>query len=508
MPTSTNSSPPRHLVLFAIILAFLPIVLDMTILHVAIPSLTLGLKATGEQVLWVLDIYPLLMAGLMVSMGSLADRLGPRRLILTGLAIFLIGSTASAFAPSAWALVASRAVMGVGAAMVLPCTLAMIRYHYESQKDLAMAYGIWSAVSAGGAALGPLVGGALLAHFWWGSVFLVNLPVLALAIPVLAYCTRGLPPPAAVSGRWKVEEAAMLTAGLMLTIFAIKSFAKGGVLLGSGGGLLVLGVLLVTWFVRRQLAATRPMFDVGLLTKPAIAAGIVMALGVTGALAGFEMLLAQELQFVMGRTPLQAGMFMLPLIIAAAVGGPLSGRVIGKLGLRTVSTMSMAIAALSLCLLATSNFASDTYRVSFLMAMLGLALGIGTTASSVAVMNSAPKERAGAAGSLEATSYDLGSGLGITLFGLLVTTVYQAHLQVPPELSTPELAAMTMRTIGETFIAADTLSQGAELLRDAGRQAFSSAHSRVLFTASALFAVLAPLVFWMLRRYKPEAERT
>ncbi|MFG8168256.1 MFS transporter [Pseudomonas aeruginosa] len=488
--------------LLVVMLAFLPIVLDLTILHVAIPSLTLALEATGTEVLWIIDIYPLLMASLLIPMGTLADRIGHRRLLFIGLSVFGVGSALAAMSPTAQALIGARALMAVGAAMVMPCTLAIIRQTFKDDTERATALGIWAAVASAGAALGPLAGGALLEHFWWGSVFLVNVPVLALAIPLVFF----LAPRHAVlaEGAWKPAQALLLMAGLMATVYAIKTGLKSD---GAWWLNLVIGCIgtaMLAWFVRIQLRSTHAMLDMSLFSKPAIRMGVVMALVVMGSLAGVELLLAQELQFVTGRSPLEAGLFMLPLMVASAVGGPLAGLILRAVGLRLVATGSLALAAISIAGLAYSDFNNAGFGVAVLMVGLGLALGVGLTASSVAIMSSAPEEKAGSAGSLEATSHDLGTGLGIAGFGLVMASSYQRAIHLPEGIA-PEVATIAARSIGETMLAAQSVGgPSGQAIAEAGRQAFSTSHSMVLISAAVLIGFLSIMIFSVFRQQANE----
>jgi len=492
------SSANRWLILVAVMAAFLPVVVDMTILHIAIPSLTVSLGASGTEVLWIIDIYALVMAGLLVPMGTLADRLGYRRMLLAGLALFGLASLAAAFSTSAAMLIAARAVLGIGAAMIMPCVLAVIRTTFEDDAERARALGMWSVIGMAGAAIGPLIGGVLLEHFWWGSVFLVNIPVLAIVVPMVWM----LVPNNAGNGaeEWKIGQAALLVIGLVMTVFAIKTGMKGGI-----DAVVVVtaiaGVSAVGWFARLQVVSAVPMLDLSLFRKPAITVGILMAFVASGALAGFELVLAQELQYVIGMSPLEAGLFMLPLVIAAAVGGPLGGSLAHRFGLRPIASLSMVGAAASLFALASVDLMASTMTTAVLLGVLGLCLGIGLLASSIAIMGSAPPEKAGAAGALESTGYELGGGIGITFFGVLVNSLYFTAVS---RAGTAE--AQAGGSIGEAMTAALRLGgEEGEVLRQAARAAFTHAHGSVLSITGAMIAVLAVAVFVALRGVRAEA---
>lgn len=498
MSTPSN----RWLVLIAVMLAFTPIVIDMTILHIAVPSLTMALDASGTEILWIIDIYPLMMAGLLVPMGTLADRIGNRRMLLTGLVIFLVASVIAAFAPSATVLIGARVLLALGASMVIPNVLALIRQSFDDPRERGIALGFWGTVGAAGSAFGPLVGGFLLEHFWWGSVFLINVPVMLVVWP-LAFAV--LPRSQAKGkGEWSIGQALMLIAGLIATVYAIKSGFKPGASPVLTVATLAVGLGLIGVFVRRQLASAAPMLDISLFSHPAISMGVLMALIVTGALAGAELTIAQELQFVVGRSPLEAGLFMMPLVIASAIGGPLAGYASAVVGLRIVASLSLLIAAASLAGLGLSDFHEPGIGIVALMAALGLSLSIGLTASSIAIMSSAPVEKAGAAGSLEGTGYEMGAGLGITFFGVLLAASYSAALQVPAELAQaiPESAT---HSIGETMLAARDLGDAGMPLVEAASRAFTNAHSTVLLSAAALIGLMAVAVFVALRHYRDDA---
>lgn len=500
-----TKDPKRWLVLLAVIMAFMPVVLDMTILHVAVPSLTQALGASNTEVLWIIDIYPLLMAGLLVPMGTLADRIGNRRLMLTGLAIFAGASACAAFAPTAPVLIAARVALALGGAMIVPCVLGLIRRTFEDETERGMALGIWGTVGSAGAAVGPLVGGALLESFWWGSAFLMNLPVMAIVWPL---CWLLLPRhEEKTPGKWSIGQALMLIAGLIGVVYAVKAGFAGKAEPLLVWVILAAGLALLAWFARLQLRSAQPMLDLSLFARPAILAGIVMALVASGSLAGVELTLAQELQYVLGKSPLEAGLFMIPIMGAAAVGGPLAGWLSAKLGLRLVAVTSLALAAGALTQMAVSDFHDPGLVVPIVMALLGLSLSVGLTSSSIAIMGAVETSKAGAAGSLEATGYELGTGLGITFFGVFLSTLF-ARNYVLPEGIPAEVASLALRSIGDTYLAAASLApEQATALIEAGQQAFSSSHTWLLLTAASLIAVLAMVVFFLLARATKPSEQ-
>ena len=284
----------------------------------------------------------------------------------------------------------------------------------------------------------------------------------------------------------------------MASIYAIKFGFQPGSSAVVTAAILLGGLSMLGRFVYLQLHSPTPVLDVGLFSRPPIAAGVVMALVVMGSLAGVELMLAQELQFVLGRSPLQAGVFMLPLMIGSGIGGPCAGLILRVLGLRTVASLSLLVAAGSLAGLAGSDFGTASLGVMAMLAALGLSLGIGLTASSVAIMGHTPADKAGSAGALEATSYDLGTGLGITGFGLLLAGSYGRAIRIPDHISA-EQAEAAARSIGEAFTVArglEGVQEGA--LISAARLAFSASHSMVLLTAAALIAALSVLIFFIL----------
>ncbi len=490
----------RWIILIAVMLAFLPVVLDMTILHIAVPSLTLALQASTTQVLWIIDIYSLLMAGLLVPMGTLADRIGHRKMLLTGLFVFGLASVVAAFSLTPSMLIAGRILLAFGASMIMPCVLGIIRRTFEDPGERAMALGLWGTVGAAGAAVGPLVGGALLEHFWWGSVFLINVPVVLVIMPIIAFI---LPEKEILSpGKWQISQALLLIVGIIGLVFAAKTGFSGKEPFAIVGLALLIGATALAIFVRNQLSVAEPMLDVTLFSRPAIVTGVGMAVVTAGALAGVELTLAQELQFVLGKSPLQAGLFMLPIMVAAAVGGPVAGFLSNRLGLRAVASASLLVAAACLVTLAQSDFHDPGLAVPACLTLLGLSLSISLTASSIAIMGAVEAEKAGAAGSLEATGYELGAGLGITFFGVALSAIYMGALVLPAGIP-PQLADAASHSIGDTYVLAGKLPQDlAAALVTAGKSAFSQAHAVLLTAAGTLIGLLSAAVFFALKNVK------
>ncbi|KKN38670.1 hypothetical protein LCGC14_0750950, partial [marine sediment metagenome] len=268
--------PRRWLILLAVMLAFLPVVIDMTILHIAVPSLTLALGASANEVLWIIDIYPLLMAGLLVPMGTLADRIGNRRVLLIGLIVFGFASLLAAFASTPAMLIGARVLLALGGSMIMPCLLGIIRRTFEDAGERAMALGLWGMVGAAGAALGPLIGGALLEYFWWGSAFLINVPIMLVVAPLVYLLLPGTEK--TTQGSWPLGQALVLVSGILLLVYGIKSGVSAKQSLAITLVILLLGLGLLALFVRQQLRSKMPMLDLSLFSCPAILAGLFFAM--------------------------------------------------------------------------------------------------------------------------------------------------------------------------------------------------------------------------------------
>ena len=488
----------QWLALVIIVLVYIPVAIDATVLHVAAPTLSMTLGASGNELLWIIDIYSLVMAGMVLPMGALGDRIGFKRLLMLGSVLFGLSSLWAAASSSAGWLIAARASLAIGAAMIIPATLAGIRTLFTEARQRNIALGVWAAVGSGGAAFGPLIGGALLEHFYWGSVFLINVPIVAIVVVLTA---RLVPPQ---QGRpeqpLNIGHAIMLIVAILLLVFSAKTALKGALSPWMVATTLFIGAMLLFIFVRIQLRAAIPMIDMRLFGHRIILSGVVMAMTAMIALVGFELLMAQELQFVHGFTPFDAGMFMLPVMVASGFSGPIAGVLVSKLGLRIVAAGGMGLSALSFIGLSMLDFSTQQWLAWGLMVLLGFSAASALLASTSAIMAAAPKEKAAAAGAIETMSYELGAGLGIALFGLLLTRSFSAAIALPQGLES-RVAEQASSSIGEAVKVAQELPPAlAESVIQAAKTAFISSHSVALGSAGGMLLLLAIGIWFSLAK--------
>lgn len=493
-------SPQRWLALAVLSTALLLIVIDMTVLYTALPTLTHDLRASAAQKLWIVNMYPLVVAGLLPGTGTLGDRFGHRRVFAAGLALFGLASVWAAYAPSAAWLIAARAALACGAALMMPATLALIRLTFADERERGLAIGIWASVASGGAALGPVLGGFLLTRFWWGSVFLINVPVvllsLGLVFAVIAPDRMRRGSGAGQSASWDGLSSLLALLGMLGLAYAIKTAAQlrpdwAHVALAAAAGLALLGL-----FVRRQRRIAHPLIDFSLLRHHGFATGVAAALMCSIAFTGFQLVFSQWLQLVRGLTPLQAGLYMLPAALASFLAGPLAGALTGRGGPRTVVLGGMAACVAGL-LGALALHPGMGWPLIAALALLGGGFGAAVTGASSAIMFSAPEDKAGMAASIEEVSYELGGLLGVALLGGLMTAAYAASLHLP---STPAYAALPQiyDSLDEARLAAQTLPAPlAEPLLQAASAAFGRAFVTVGWASAALLAATwLALLLW------------
>ncbi|CAI0809562.1 Methyl viologen resistance protein SmvA [Serratia liquefaciens] len=485
----------RWLILAMISSALFLIIIDMTVLYTALPRLTLALDASASQKLWIVNAYPLVVAGLLPGAGMLSDRIGHKRLFISGLPVFAVASLCAAFSPSAEWLIAARVFLAVGAAMMMPATLSIVRHVFTDERERALAIGIWAAVASGGAAIGPVVGGVLLEYFWWGSVFLINVPVVLAVLPfawrLIPHCGGENKSPYDIIG------SVQIMAGLVGCIYALKELSKAAPSFTALAIAAAIGVVSLWLFVRRQRRARYPMIDFSLFQNRLFAGGVGVALVSMIALVGVELVLTQRLQLVLELTPLQAALFILPIPLASALAGPLTGLLLPRFGERSMILGGFILTGLGIAGLALLYQSSLVLQLICLF-IAGFGLGGVITAASTAIMLNAPEEKSGMAASIEDVSYELGGVLGITLLGGLMTAIYSHSLALPDSLPVSDIA---YDSIDEALrLAANLAADQAEKLKQLARLAFDRAFIIVLIAAATLMALGAGVAKMALRK--------
>ncbi|MFC5064188.1 MFS transporter [Actinomycetospora atypica] len=415
----------RALALGVLTAPVLLITVDMTVLGAALPAISADLRPGAAAQLWIVDVYSFVLAGLLVVAGSLGDRIGRRRLLLIGTAAFGLASVAAAFAPSAGALIAARALLGLGGATLMPSTLSLIKTVFPEPSARRRAIGVWAAVFSGGAAAGPVIGGWLLEHFWWGSVFLVNVPVclalLALG-PVLLPESRDPHP-----GRFDLVSAGLALAAMLPVVYALKSLATDGfTTTGVVAG--VVGLAAGTVFVHRQRAVADPLLDLTLFSHRAFSVSVATNLLCVFALIGLLVLVPQYLQLVVGMSPLVAATWMLPGSLAGVAGALVAARLARRFAVRRLVVVGLSVAAGGFAVLGLLALGAGPLAVVVGMAVAGLALAMVETLTTDLVLESAPTDRSGAASAISETGFELGGALGIAVLGSVAAVVYRAGL--------------------------------------------------------------------------------
>lgn len=477
------TSRNRWMVLAVVSSALLLIVIDMTVLYTALPRLTADLGATASQKLWIVNAYALTMAGLLPAAGSLGDRFGPRRMFLSGLVVFGLASVLAAFAPTAPVLIFGRVILAIGAAMMMPATLSIIRHTFEDEDERSLAIGVWAAVAAGGAAFGPILGGLLLEFFWWGSVFLINLPIVALAL--LAGVIFVQPHRGAGGHPFSLLASVQIMVGLVATTLAIKELGKSEPSLMLIAVTAVIGVGFVAIFIRGQMRAAHPMLDLRVFANPAFSSAVVAALIASAALMGLSLAMTQRFQLVQGLSPLEAGIALLPMPLASFVAGPVAGRILPRVGSRRLLPWSMALIALGLGLYLLSPEMQVLQGAA--LALIGAGVGATMTTSSAAILQNAPEESTGTAASVEEVSYELGGALGVTIFGSILSAVYMHGFAPPAGLPDPDLARIGIDQAMAYANGLDpSLSDG---LRVAAAIAFEGSFVAVLVVALVMLVI-------------------
>ncbi|MEV4113170.1 MFS transporter [Nonomuraea sp. NPDC049695] len=480
----------------------LPVILlsnSITILFLAIPWITEGLRPTAAELLWIMDIYTFVLAGLVIPMGALGDRIGRRRVLLGGAVVFGLGSAAAAYATSPELLIAARVLLGIGAATLMPSTLALIRTLFQDPGQRKMAVGIWTAGSSGGVVLGPPLGGFLLEYFWWGSVFLINVPFMLLLLvagPMLLPESRD-----PRKSRFDLLGVLLSLAALLPLIYGLKQLALEEPSIWSFAAVIA-GVGFGVAFVQQQRRRADPMVDIGLFRRPVFATAVGGYALVMFALTGGTYLASPYLQQVLMLHPLPAALWQMPagagVIVAAVVAGYLAQRV------RPGRIFAAGPLLMAVGLLIMSQVRVDSGLAVLVpgLILVGAGTGIVATVAVDIVLGSVPPERSARASALSETSLELGTALGIALMGLISTVVYSRTLldTMPQGVPEAESAAASQTLSAALAIAADLPGAVGAQLAAAARAAFTLGMQVPLYVTAALMLALAAVALFALRR--------
>jgi DHA2 family multidrug resistance protein-like MFS transporter len=503
--TPDEAAPPKAtrrewLGLAVLALAALMYVMDLTVLHLAVPKMSADLQPSSAQLLWIIDIYGFFVAGALITMGSLGDRIGRRRLLLFGAAAFGVTSLLCAFSTTPEMLIVSRAALGIAGATLAPSTLSLIFHMFQDPQQRTVAIGVWIGAFSAGSAIGPVLGGLALEYFWWGSVFLIAIPVM---VALLILGPRILPEyrdPEA--GRLDPASAVMAVGAVLAVIFGLKQIAQEG----PGPlaiGAVVVGLVIGALWVRRQRQLADPMIDLALFRLPAFNAALIVNFLAIFMAVGYFLFIAQYLQLVAGLTPLQAGLLSLPSALAFVVGSQAAPRIVQRVRPAYLISGGLAFGSLGLFLLTQVGVTNGLLPlvIASVVISLGLAPVFGLTTELI--VGSAPPERAGAASGISETGAELGGALGIALLGSIGVAIYRSGLA--PGLLTglsTDAATAARDTLGGAVGVADALpaATAGELLTVA-RAAFVDGMHVAAIIAGVIGLGLAAFAYLTLREH-------
>ncbi|TRZ39385.1 MFS transporter (plasmid) [Niallia circulans] len=467
----------KWIMLSIVSFALLLISLDMTILYTALPTLTHDLVASASEKLWIINAYPLVMSGLLLGTGALADRIGHKRIFMIGLVVFGLASLTAAFSMNPTMLIAARVFLAVGASMMMPATLSIIRINFENEKERYFAIGVWGSVFSGGAGLGPLIGGALIENFHWGSVFLINVPIVIIAF-LLSF--KFVPTDAGHSDKkWDYVGSIQIMIGLIGIILAIKEFTLRGGHLEIAFTALIIGIIAMIIFYRRQVRLGSPLIDFNLFKNERFLGGMTAAIITSFILVGTQLIFTQRYQLVIGYSPLKSALFMIAIPVASFIAGIVMGMYLQRVSVLRAMFGALVIAASGLvCYMIFLN--NGTFFEIISLILLGCGLGASGSVASNAIMNNVPVEKAGMAASSEEVSYELGGVLGVGILGSFLSFFYSREF-VPVGGLSPTTG---VDSIDEALLAAEKLpTQQANLLINHAKEAFNSSFNSVSLLA-------------------------
>jgi EmrB/QacA subfamily drug resistance transporter len=498
MPTDHTVHDRRWLTLAVLCLSLFVIVVDNTIVNVALPTLVRDLGTSISQLQWVVDSYTLVFAGLLLTAGSLGDRFGRHGALNVGLAVFGVASAGAAFSGGVTALVAARALMGVGAALIMPATLSILTNVFTDARERAVAIALWSAVAGAAVALGPVSGGFLLEHLWWGSVFIVNVPIVIFAVVAGHFLVPTSRDPAAPRIDW--IGAVLSIVGLTALVWSIieapgRGWTSSGVVDGLVTAVAVLG-LFVWW----ELRAREPMLDLRFFRNPRFTASSAAITLVAFALFGFIFIATQYLQFVLGYSAFSAGLHTLPFAGAVMVVAPLSSKLVDRFGTKGVVAAGLLLFTAGMVVVAGTSIGSGYDRVLVTMLLLGGGLALAQPPATEAIMGSLPRAKAGVGSAVNDTTRELGGALGVAIIGSTLSSVYASGIGDRLGRATPSSTVVAAKnSVGAALVVAQRIggAAGADVA-NAAREAFVHAMTRAsLVTAGFAFVGALVAMRWL-----------
>jgi len=493
--------------LAVLLLPLLLVSMDVSVLYFAVPFISSSLAPSSTEQLWIFDIYGFVLAGLLITMGSLGDRIGRRRLLLIGALAFSLASLGAAYSHTAGQLIAARAIEGIAGATLMPSTLALIRNMFHDEKQRRTAIGIWTATTMSGIGLGPVISGILLNHFWWGSVFLINVPFMVLLLSLGPALVPEFRAPQA--GRFDLAGSLLSLGAVLPTIYGIKEIAANG--LDTARVLwIAAGVVTGIAFVLRQARARAPMIDLKLFRSRAFTGSVMMSLVSMFAIVGFAVFTTQYLESVLGMRPFTAALWALVPMSGTMVATPLTRVLAQRLDRAYVAVGGFLLAGAGFAALSQVHLRSPLW---FLLAAAAVYAGGVLAVMSIGselIMGAVPPERAGAAAAVAETATEFGGALGIAVLGSVGTAAYRSSLAAAAPAGTPPAALSAARsTLGGALAAAGKLParEGAGLL-DAARTAFAHGLDQAAVGAAATMILAAVLTAVFLRGIRPAAPVT
>ncbi|GAB3443179.1 MFS transporter [Streptomonospora sediminis] len=491
--------------LAVLMLPVLLISVTVTVLFFALPSLTAELSPSGAQQLWIVDIYAFLLAGLLIPMGNLGDRIGRRKLLLLGAVAFAATSAVAAYAPSAELLIAARALQGAAAATLMPPTLALIRTMFTDARQLQMAIAVWAAVFTLGSVAGPIIGGWMLENFWWGSVFLMNVPLMVLLLVLGPFLLPEYRDPAA--GRFDILSVVFVLLAALPIVYAVKMAAEQdyGVLTWVSA---VVGAVFVVVFVRRQRHLDDPMLDLALFRDKAFSVALIAATLAVFALVGTFYFITQYLMSVLGMSPFTAGLMTLPTAVSSVAGSMVGAALTRWFRPGNIMGFGMVCGAVGFVLVSQLGTASNIPLLFGGLLLLGWGIGSVQALASNMVVASAPPEKAGSASGLFESSTEFGQALGAAVLGSIGVAVYRATLIGDMPDGVPDTAAdAASETVGGAMAAAAELNTAVgEALAAAARTAYVSGMQAAAVAGAVVMLLTGLLAFINLRNARIESD--